>query len=118
MGMLETVLPTLRQAIQEEDTVIFESNSILGFYDPAAYLMVLDPSRRDFKESARKFLPRADGIIRLGSPAGPLSWAAWEGIALEVVRSKPTFSISPGQTVTPELAAFVEQRLAVAAAAL
>jgi hypothetical protein len=58
----------------------------------------------------------------LGSFADPLadllSRAAWEGIALEVVRSKPHFPISQGQYVTPELAAFVEQRLAVAAAAV
>jgi len=122
MGMLETVLPALRQALADDEHVIVESNSILEFYDPAVYLTVLDPSRRDFKESARRFLPRADGIVCLGSLAEPLSdllsRAAWEGIALEVVRSKPHFPISQGQYVTPELAAFVEQRLAVAAAAL
>ena len=121
MGMLETVLPALHAAIENDDAVIVESNSILEFYDPVVYLTVLDPSRRDFKESARRFLPRADGIVCVGSLAGPIpatSRAGWEGIALEVVRNKPLFPVSEGESVTPELAAFVEQRLAVAAAAV
>jgi len=118
IGMIETVLPALRQAIAEDDAVIFESNSILRFYEPAVYLTVLDPARRDFKESAREFLPRADGIVRLGSPAAQ---PAWEGISLSVIRDKPVFetpaTVSGIVSVTPELAAFVEQRLASAAAA-
>jgi len=114
MGMLETVLPALHAAIENDDAVIVESNSILEFYDPAVYLTVLDASRGDFKESARRFLPRADGIVCLGSLAVE---AAWEGIALEVVRDKPVFSVSSAEYVTPELAAFVEQRLAAAAVA-
>jgi len=121
LGMLATVLPALREALGDDDAVIVESNSILEFYDPVVYLTVLDPSRRDFKESARRFLPRADGIVCVGSLAGPIpatSRAGWEGIALEVVRNKPLFPVSEGESVTPELAAFVEQRLAVAAAAV
>jgi len=47
---------------------------------------------------------------------------AWEGISLDIIRSKPVFFISQASVshthyVTPELAAFVEQRLAAAAAA-
>ena len=92
MGMLETVLPALREAMGDDDAVIVESNSILEFYDPTVYLTVLDPSRRDFKESARKFLPRADGIVCFGSLAAHLlPLPAWEGIALEAVRSSRTF---------------------------
>ena len=118
MGMLETVLPALHAAIENDDAVIVESNSILEFYDPAVYLTVLDASRGDFKESARRFLPRADGIVCLDSLAGSLagslasaSRSGWEGIDLEAIRGKPVFSVSAGQFVTPELAAFVEQRL-------
>jgi len=119
MGMLETLLPSLgaalRQAIGDDDAVIIESNSIVEFYDPAVYLTVLDPARQDFKESARRFLPRADGVVCLGSLTGQ---PAWEGVSLGVIRSKPVFTISHAQCVTPELAAFVDQRLAVAAAAV
>lgn len=115
MGMLETVLPALRQAIAGEDSVILESNSILRFYQPNVYLTVLDPTRRDFKESARQFLDRADGILVLGDGLGQ---AAWEGVALDIIRQKPIFPISPSQYVTPEIAAFVEQRLVSAGTAV
>lgn len=108
MGMLETVLPALRQAIAGQGYVILESNSILRFYQPNVYLTVLDPTRQDFKESARQFLDRADGILVLGDG---LRQPAWEGIELDVIRRKPIFPISPSQYVTPEVAAFVEQRL-------
>ena len=114
MGMIETVLPALSSAIADEDAVILESNSILRFFDPAVYLTVLDPARRDFKESAREFLPRADGILLLGDGLGR---PAWQGIALDVIRQKPTFPISPSQYVTPNIVAFVEERLAAAEAA-
>jgi hypothetical protein len=113
MGMLEAVLPALGQAIANDDAVIVESNSILEYYEPAVYLMVLDDTRQDFKESARRFLPRADGIVWLGSlPAQP----AWKDIRPEVIRSKPIFSISAAEYVTPEMVAFVERRLDAAAA--
>jgi len=115
MGMLETVLPALGQAISDARHVIVESNSIVRFYDPAVYLTVLDPAKRDFKKSAREFLYRADGVVSVGSPAVD---PAWEGVALEVVRSKPHFPVSHSQYVTPELAEFVEKRLVMAAAAV
>jgi hypothetical protein len=41
----------------------------------------------------------------------------WEGIALDLIRQKPNFPISPSHYVTPEIAAFVEQRLVRAGAA-
>ena len=113
MGMLEAVLPALGQAIGNDDAVIVESNSILEYYDPAVYLTVLDGSRQDFKESARRFLPRADGIILLGSLP---SQSAWKDIRPEVIRNKPIFSISAAEYVTPEMVAFVERRLDAAAA--
>ena len=128
MGMLETVLPALRQAIAGEDSVILESNSILRFYQPTVYLTVLDPARQDFKESAREFLERADAVLM---PEAGLSLITrndismsfrsslpWEGIALDVIRRKPNFPISPAQHVTPEIAAFVEQRLVRAGTAV
>lgn len=115
IGMLETVLPALGQAIGDARHVIVESNSIVRFCDPAVYLTVLDPAKRDFKESAREFLSRADGVVSLGSLAVD---PAWEGVALEVVRSKPHFPVSHSHYVTPELAEFVEERLVMAATAV
>ena len=73
------------------------------------YLTVLDPARRDFKDSAREFLDYADAVLIL-EPG--LDHPAWERIALDVIRSKPIFSISPERYVPPEVAVFVEERLA------
>lgn len=115
MGMLETALPSFRQAIDSDETVLVESNSILEYYDPVVHLTVLDPSRRDFKESARRFLPRAHAIVWLGSLA---TTPEWEGIGLEGLRDKPVFRVSPPQYVTQELAEFVQEKLAAAKAPL
>jgi hypothetical protein len=115
LGMLETVLPTMQQAIAGADAVIVESNSILRFWQPNVYVTVLDPTRQDFKDSAREFLSQADGILLLGDGLGQ---PAWEGVSLNAIHGKPIFPISPLQYVTPEIAAFVEQHLAATEKAL
>ena len=108
MGTLETALPAIRQAIAGEEHVILESNSILRYYQPNVYLTVLDPARRDFKDSAREFLGRADACLILGPG---LEQAVWEGISADGIRGRPIFSIHHGRYVTPQIAAFVEERL-------
>ncbi len=107
-GMLQAAIPDLRQAIAGEENVILESNSILHFFQPHLYLTVLDPAKKDFKGSARHFLDRADASLVL-EPG--LEHALWEGVSLEMVRSKPVFSIRKGCYVTPEITDFVESRL-------
>ena len=109
MGTLETALPALRQAIANDEHVIIESNSILRYWQPNVYLTVLDPTRRDFKDSAREFLARADACLILESDQ---EQAVWEEILVELIRGKPAFSIHPQRYVTSEIAAFVEERLA------
>ena len=117
MGTLETALPALRQAIANDEPfgsaqgrhVIIESNSILRYYQPNVYLTVLDPTRRDFKASAREFLARADACLILESDQ---EQAVWEESLVELIRGKPAFSIHPQRYVTSEIAAFVEERLA------
>jgi hypothetical protein len=107
-GMLETVIPRLRQAIEGEEHVIIESNSILQFFQPNVYLTVLEPAKKDFKISAQKFLGRADAFLSL-SPN--LESHLWEDISFDELRTKPVFSISRDAYVTPEIAEFVEARL-------
>ena len=115
MGTLETALPAIRQAIAGEEHVILESNSILRYYQPNVYLTVLDPARRDFKDSAREFLARADACLILESG---LEQAVWEESLVELLRGKPAFSIHPRCYVTPEIATFVEERLGTTEMAL
>lgn len=107
-GMLETVIPRLRQAIDGEENIIIESNSILRFFQPTLYLSVLEPATNDFKVSAREFLGRVDAFLALGQD---LERPRWEGVSLEQLRGKPVFSIRRDCYVTPEIAEFVEARL-------
>ena len=107
-GQLAAALPTLSQALSDDEHVIIESNSILGFLKPAAYLVVLDRARRDFKTSARQFLMRADALVPVG--AGP-EVRTWPGLDSGLLRRKRVFPVSPPHYANPELCLFVQQRL-------
>ena len=79
-GGSKPFIPSLREAMAGEENVIFESNSILRFFQPNLYLSVLDPATKDFKASAREFLGRADAFLLLGPGLGN---SPWEGISLD-----------------------------------
>jgi hypothetical protein len=81
--------------------VLVESNSILGFLEPDVYLSVIDPKTADFKESARRYLDRADAVLL----------AAAEGMSLGLPEGTPRFGMQPPQYVTAEIAGFVRERL-------
>jgi hypothetical protein len=76
------------------------------------YLTVLDPATADFKNSAREFLDRADGVI-LHEGDGPV---AWSEVSLKPVAGRPVFRIQPPEYVTPEMVEFVRAKLTVASA--
>jgi len=107
-GQLVAGLPTLSQALGDDEHVIIESNSILGFLKPAAYLVVLDRARRDFKTSARQFLERADALVPVG--AGP-EVRTWSAIDPSILGRKRVFPVSPPNYANPDLCVFVRQRL-------
>src|SRR5262249_48134011 len=69
-GFLAEGLPLLREALQQAEgawgrprNLILESNTLLQFVKPALYLMVLDPTKRDFKDSARQQMDRASVFV-------------------------------------------------------
>ena len=110
-GMLAEAMPRIRQVIVPSENVIFESNSLMKFIRPDVYLTILDFANPDFKDSAREFLDRADGVVlqnaNLNSPA-------WAGVSLKPVTSKPVFRIQPPAYVTAEIVEFVRSRLGTA----
>jgi hypothetical protein len=106
-GRLAEVIPSLRQKIAGAANLIVESNSILKFFRPELYLTVLDPSTEDFKPSAQEFLDRASAVI-LHQSAEPL---AWRNVSLKSVAGKPAFQVRPPHYVTPEIVAFVKNKL-------
>jgi len=62
-GRLTEALPVLRKRIAESENAIIESNSIVEFIQPDLYIAVLDPAVEDFKNSARRFMERADAVL-------------------------------------------------------
>lgn len=105
-GRLAEAMPVVREKLAQAENVIVESNSVLKFVRPDAYLTVLDPSTPDFKNSAREFLDRASAVI-LHEANG--STTAWKDISLKPVIDKPIFRITPPPYVTPEIVGFVRE---------
>jgi hypothetical protein len=106
-GRLAEAMPALRTKMEAANNVIIESNSILKFLRPDLYLIVLDPATKDFKNSAREFLDRADAVILHDAPAG----AAWQAVSLKPVVDRPVFRVTPPEYVTAEIANFVRSSL-------
>lgn len=111
-GRLAEAIPTIRRRLAESENVILESNSILKFVRPDIYLTVLDPATGDFKRSAQEFLDQADAVIlHARNEAGNNAKAAWTGISLKPVATRPIFEIHPPQYVTPEIVEFVRSKV-------
>ena len=107
MGMLAQAMPRIEREIARSENAILESNSILEFMRPDLYLSVVDPSVEDFKDSARRFLERADAVLwSAGSTADQESGTQNGGL-----RDQPRFAIVPPDYVSGELIAFVRSRL-------
>lgn len=107
-GQLAEAYPALEQALAKDEYVMMESNSVLGFLEPALYLVVLDSSRRDFKASAREFLKKADALVPVDSGLDARGWPAVDSRALE---NKPVFPVTAGDYFSPELGRFVARKL-------
>jgi hypothetical protein len=110
-GALARALPELFKALEGDEHVIIESNSILAFLKPAIFLFVIDESRGEMKASARQFLPYADALVTVG---GELEAPIWSGMFLPRLEDKPVFPVSAGDWSNPALCCFVRERLASA----
>jgi hypothetical protein len=119
-GFLAEGLPLLRAALRETvgkaqgepPPLIVESNSLLQFLRPSLYLVVIDPAREDFKESARAALDRADALVFRGTAevlqtAGP----AWTKLPSRLLREKPSVSQREGEPLPGPLQVLVQRAL-------
>jgi hypothetical protein len=101
VGQLGQAVPALELILETSPNAIFESNSVLEFFRPELYLLVLDFSVQDFKESSRRFLERADALVLIESCAAtPRNLAG-----------KPCFPVQPPDYTSAALAAFVRARM-------
>ena len=128
-GFLAEGLPLLRGALQDVEAefgddadrelgsrnLILESNTLLQFWAPALYLMVVHPGKDDFKESARSQLDRASAIVlrsKLRASDGIAAIpAAWSDVPLKLLMGKPRFLQREGDPLPPELIEMVRQRI-------
>jgi len=113
VGALSEAMPRIAEELARSENAILESNSILDFLRPDLYLTVLDPSVRDFKESARRFLGRADAVVLVSDTDGARNRP---GADLSTVSDKLRFPIAPPSYMSDELVEFVRARLTKPAA--
>jgi hypothetical protein len=106
-GFLAEGMPLVRKALHESEgadqstpgRVILESNTLLQFVRPSLYLMVLDPSKADFKDSARLQIDRASAFV-LRQPLTAADTAVeWAGLPLQLLRGKPRFLQREGEAL-------------------
>jgi hypothetical protein len=110
-GQLADAMPRLRKEIPLAENTIIESNSILRFLKPDVFLSVLDPGVADFKDSALRYLDRADAVLL---PKGGLQGAAWKGVSLRLLEGVPRFEVSAPAYMTGEVAEFVRKKMGAA----
>jgi hypothetical protein len=108
-GRLARALPGLLEALEGDEHVIIESNSILAFLEPTVFLLVIGESGRELKASARQFLGRADAFVIVTPDLKPRARPA---ISLQMLEDKPVFPVTPGEWSNPALCRFVRERLA------
>ena len=81
---------------------VIESDALMRFWKPSLFVMVLDPSNPDFKDSARENLLRADAFV-FRSPFDD-SDPRFQSLA---AMAKPRFLQPIGSSVPPDLGQFL-----------
>jgi hypothetical protein len=120
-GFLAEGLPLLREALaelpsrndSEPPTLILESNSVLQFVQPSLYFAVIDPSREDFKDSARIVLDRADALVlRGGSVDAPVGEAVpWMKLPGQLLNHTPSVLQREGEPLPLPLQVLIRRTL-------
>ena len=107
-GQLAEAMPRIRKELAGAENAIVESNSILRFLQPDLFVSVLDAETADFKESAKRYLDRADAVIVTG---GELRCAKWSGVSLKLVeRARKFVGVAP-RYFEADFEEFVRERL-------
>jgi hypothetical protein len=101
---LPASVPRLLSIVQSAPNVLIESNRVVDFIQPDFYLIALDLTVEDFKDSARRLLLRADALVFVDRGYGKPSWAS---TLLPQSIGRPGFRVSPpayeSQDLTDEI---------------
>jgi hypothetical protein len=103
-GAMESAAHEVRRIAAAARNTIIESNSILEFIEPDLFLIVIDPSVEDWKDSARQQVRRADALIIVRRNHVP-------GGGPQLAGARPQFTVEAPDYESPDLVALVEQRL-------
>jgi hypothetical protein len=116
-GFLAEGMPLLRAALHEVEqsransqsnhrtnrltNLILESNTLLQFLKPSLYLMVLHPSKSDFKDSAQLQIDRASAVVLREPLPEPEKFGGsvptWPRVSLQLFGNKPQFLQREGE---------------------
>jgi hypothetical protein len=99
VGQLGNAAAVIREIVESSENTIVESNSIMQFWKPDLYIVVLDFATQDFKDSALRYLDRADCLVPVGQGE-----PQWRGVSRRLWESKPRYSAA-------ELTQFVDRRI-------
>lgn len=106
-GELAEGMPALRRVMALAEHTLIESNSVMNFLRPEAYVFVLDYAVADMKDSARRFLDRADALVTIHADGRPAPWQP--GIPARWIEEKPCFPVQPPRYSSPALAAWLRE---------
>jgi hypothetical protein len=96
----------------EPPTLILESNSVLQVVQPSLYFAVIDPSRDDFKDSARVVLDRADALVLRGaSDDAPAGDAPWMKLPRQLLNQTPSVHQKEGDPLPLPLQVLIRRTL-------
>lgn len=109
VGQLAEAMPRVRQEIAKAENAIVESNSVLRFLRPDVFVSVLDPATKDFKESAKRYLDRADAVVVVSDG---LDEPAWEGVSGGLIAGARRFYGREGGYCSEELVQFMREKVA------
>ena len=98
-GELSAAASPLKKLLAQNENVIAESNSLLEFAVPDLYLVTLDFSCADFKDSSARYLDRADAFVVVDR--GEWKPGSWDG--------RPRFMARPPVYVSGELIEFCRE---------
>jgi hypothetical protein len=108
VGQLAEAMPRVKKEIAAAENAIVESNSILRFMRPDLFVSVLDPETKDFKESAKRYLDRADAVVVVGHG---LERPSWDGVSPRLIERAKRFAGAAGAYCSEDLVEFVRERM-------
>jgi hypothetical protein len=110
-GRLFEAAALVRKLVDQSENIIIESTSIVDYFDPDVFLMLVDFACEDMKPNSLQFMDRADAFVIVDRG---INLPMWEGVASEIWAGKPQLTVKPPAYVSAAVADFVKLRMSAA----